>query len=83
MRKALRIAAVLFGALVLSSSLALAQTTPPPSGTDQGKTPTTGQTATKTVKKAGKKPGTKKTGTKKKGTKTGTTEPGKTTEPAK
>jgi hypothetical protein len=76
MRKALKIVAVALGALMLSGSLALAQTTPPPSGTDQGKTPTAGPT---TTAKKGKKAGTKKTGTntKKKSKKVPTTEPAK------
>jgi hypothetical protein len=61
MRKSLRIAAAAVGALVLSGSIALAQTTPP-SGTDPGKTPTTGQT---TAKKKPRKAGSKKPAKKK------------------
>jgi hypothetical protein len=59
----LRTAAVAIGALVLSSSLAIAQT-PPPTAPDAGRTPT----STKTPKK-GRKSGKKKRAGKKKGAK--------------
>jgi hypothetical protein len=69
MRKSLRIAAATIGALVLSSSIALAQTAPP-SGTDPAKTPTGHTTAKKKSRKAGSKTPAKKKRAKKPATTT-------------
>ena len=70
--KVLRIATVSAAALLLSSSLVLAQVTPEP-GTDAGKAPTASSSTTHKGKKGGKK----KSGKKKGGKKTATTEPAK------
>ena len=74
MQKLLKIAALSLGSLVLTSSLALAQTAPEPDST-AGKTPTTSKSTTHKGK--GKKAGKKKSGKKKGGKKTATPEPAK------
>jgi hypothetical protein len=77
MRKSLRMAAATIGALVLGSSIALAQTAPP-SGTDPGKTPASGHTtAKKKSRKAGSKTGSKKSAKKRPAKKPATTPPPK------
>jgi hypothetical protein len=66
MPKVLQVAVVSFGALVLSSAIALAQT-PPPSGSDPGQTTTSSRSKSH---KGGKKSGHRKGGKKKSGKKT-------------
>jgi hypothetical protein len=60
MSKVLKIATLSVAALFLTSSLALAQTTPAP-GADAGKPPTSSETTHKGKKKAAKKKTSKKT----------------------
>lgn len=74
MPRVLRIATISFGVLALTTSLALAQTTPDP-GKDAGRTPAAGQTTPSRGKgkKAAKKKGARKRGAKK----PATTEPPK------
>ena len=73
MRKSLRMAAATIGALVLGSSIALAQTAPP-AGTDPGRPQTTGHT---TAKKKSRKAGSKKSAKKKRARKPAPTPPPK------